>query len=217
MSTATLIRWSGLAGILAAVLYAFGAVLHPAGEDIAAYTSANWVPSHLAYWASALLMQLGLVGIYARQAGRAGWLGLVGFVLAMAGTAFVGTIVYMVATVVHLVAMQAPALFEQATTPPTSAMLVLVLGFGLGYILLGIATIRASVFPRWTGLLLIVGVALSLAGEALPLGSAVSHALVTAGDLIFALGLAWLGYRLWAERRELARPGQLAIGASRSS
>jgi hypothetical protein len=86
MSTAKLIRWSGLISILAGVLYALGALLHPAGEDLAAYTNPNWVPAHQVYWVSAMLMLFGLVGLYARQVEKTGWLGLVGFVLAFIGT-----------------------------------------------------------------------------------------------------------------------------------
>ena len=36
MSTTKLIRWSGLISILAGVLYALGALLHPVGEDLGA-------------------------------------------------------------------------------------------------------------------------------------------------------------------------------------
>ena len=86
MSSTNLIHRSGLLSVLAGVLYALGAILHPAGEDIAAYTSPNWVPAHQIYWAAAMLMLFGLVGLYARQVEKTGWLGLVGFVLAFIGT-----------------------------------------------------------------------------------------------------------------------------------
>jgi hypothetical protein len=77
MSTANLIRWSGLISLLAGVLYVVGALLHPVGEDLDAVLSPNWVPAHLVYWVSVLLLQLGLVGLYARQVKQTGWLGLV--------------------------------------------------------------------------------------------------------------------------------------------
>src|SRR5215211_1436791 len=74
MSSAKLIRWSGLISLSAGVLYALAAFLHPVGEDLAAVTSPKWVPAHLVYWVSVILMQLGLVGLYARQVEKAGWL-----------------------------------------------------------------------------------------------------------------------------------------------
>jgi hypothetical protein len=205
MSTANLIRWSGLISILAGVLYALAAILHPVGEDIAAYTSPNWVTAHLVYWVSAILMLFGLVGLYARQVEKIRWLGLVGFVLAFIGTVFVSSIFFMVSTVIPLIAAETPALFDQAATPPTGAVLVVVLGFSLGYILFSVATMRAGVLPRWSGLLLIIGVSFFMISEAPLFDRTLSHVIVTVGDVVFGLGLAWMGYALWSEKREPAK------------
>jgi len=205
MSTAKLIRWSGLISILTGVLYAIAALLHPVGEDLAAFTSPNWIPAHLVYWIAAMLMLFSLIGLYARQAEKAGWLGLVGFVLALIGTAFVGTIFVIVSTVVPLVAAEAPALFERAATPPTASVLIVALGYGVGYILFGVATMRAGILPRWSGLLLIIGVAFFMISESAPFVRNLSHVIVTAGDVMFGLGLVWMGYALWSEKRKPAR------------
>ena len=205
MSTANLIRWSGLISILAGVLYALAAILHPVGEDIAAYTSPNWVTAHLVYWVSAILMLFSLVGLYARQVEKIRWLGLVGFVLAFIGTAYVGSIFIMVSTVIPLVAAETPALFDRAATPSTVTVLVVVLGFSLGYILFSVATMRAGVLPRWSGLLLIIGVSFFMISEAPLFDRTLSHVIVTVGDVVFGLGLAWMGYALWSEKREPAR------------
>jgi hypothetical protein len=201
MLTANLIRWSGLISILAGVLYALGALLHPVGEDLAAYASPQWVPAHQVYWVSAMLMLFGLVGLYARQVEKTGWLGLVGFVLAFIGTVLVDSIFVMASTVLPLVAVQAPALFDQAAAPPTFGVLVVV----LGYILFGIATMRAGVLPRWSGLLLIIGSAMFMISEAVPLNASLSHLIVTIGDVIFGTGFVWMGFALWSEKRELAK------------
>ncbi len=66
MSTANLIRWSGLVSLLAGGLYAVAALLHPVGENLTSVNSSNWVPSHLIYWVSAILMLFSLMGLYAR-------------------------------------------------------------------------------------------------------------------------------------------------------
>ena len=205
MSTANLIRWSGLISILAGALYALAAILHPVGEDIAAYTSPNWVTAHLVYWVSAILMLFGLVGLYARQVEKIRWLGLVGFVLAFIGTVFVSSIFFMVSTVIPLIAAETPALFDRAATPSTVTVLVVVLGFSLGYILFSVATMRAGVLPRWSGLLLIIGVSFFMISEAPLFDRTLSHVIVTVGDVVFGLGLAWMGYALWSEKREPAR------------
>ncbi len=203
MSTAKLIRWSGLVNILAGVLYALGALLHPVGEDLDAYLSPRWALAHQVYWVAAILMLFGLVGLYARQVEEAGWLGLVGFVLAFVGTVLVSGIFAAASTVVHLVAVEAPALFDQAVTPPTYAVIVLVLGYILGYILFGIATTRAGVFPRGSGVMLIVGSVMFFISESVPANASLSHLIVTIGDVIFGASFVWMGYALWSEKREI--------------
>jgi hypothetical protein len=211
-----LIRWSGLISLLAGVLYAVGALLHPVGEGLAAVSSPNWVPAHLIYWVAVMLMQLGLVGVYARQVEQTGWLGLVGFVLAFVGTALVSSILLYVSTALPLIAGEAQTIFDQAATPPVFLLPVFVLGFGLGWILLGVATMRAGVLPRWSGLLLIIGVTLFVSSEALPFEATLAHILVTVGDIIFGLGLVWMGYVLWSEKREPVKYGKSATRVSAS-
>lgn len=215
MSPAKLIRWSGLIGLLAGVLYALAAFLHPVGEDLAAITSPRWVPAHLVYWVSVILMQLGLVGLYARQVEKAGWLGLVGFVLAFIGTGLVEVILFMVSTIIPLIGAEAPTIFDQAMTPPPFWVPVFILGFfGLGYILFGVATMRAGVLPRWSGLLLIIGVSFFMISEASLFDPMLSHVIATIGDVVFGLGLAWAGYALWSSRR-LVAPGSTGMGRTK--
>jgi hypothetical protein len=195
------------------------AFIHPLGEDIASVSSSNWVPAHLLGWVSVTLMHLGLIGLYARQAEKAGWLGLAGFVLAFVGGAFAGGVQYVAATVIPLIAAQAPALFDQATTPPFFAPPLIVLGFVLGHILFGLATMRAGVLPRWSGLMVSIGVLLFFIGELSFLGQRLPqpgleqvletirrlHVIVLFGDAAFGFGLAWMGYALWSEKRAIAR------------
>jgi len=151
-----------------------------------------------------MLMQLGLIGLYVRQMDRMAWLGLVGFVLAFIGTAFAGAIQFMVATVIPVVAEKAAAIFPQVRKPPTFAVPLLALGFGLGYVLFGIASMRAGVLPRWSGLLLSIGVLLfilaEVSREASLFSGALPHVIGDSGAAVFGLGLAWMGYALWSEK-----------------
>jgi hypothetical protein len=98
-------------------------------------------------------------------------------------------------------AMQAPDVFAQFGSPPLFARLIVVLGFSLGYVLFGVATMRAGVLPRGSGLLLIVGIGLFMVSEDMPFGPALAHALVVMGDTAFGLGLAWIGLALWTDHR----------------
>ena len=216
MSSANLIRWSGLISVLAGVLYAVGALLHPVGEDLGAVTSSNWIPAHLVYWVSIILMHLSLVGLYARQMKETGWLGLVGFILAFIGTALVGSILLYVSTTLPLIADEAQEIFDQAAAPPTFMLLLFVLGFGVGWTLIGVATMRAGVLPRWSGLLLIIGVMLFAISEAVPFEDTLAHLLVTVGDITFGLGLIWIGYALWSDGADSVQYAPAATTVSRS-
>ena len=209
MSTANLIRWSGLIGLLAGALHVLAALLHPVGEDLAAVNSSNWVPAHLLYWASVILLLFGLMGVSARQAEKAGRLGLVGFVLAFIGTAIVGVFLFSAATTMPLVAATAPDMFAQIMAPPAFALPLFGLTFGLGFVLLGVAVMRAGVLPRWSGLLLLIGILLSMA-EGSPIDRTLLHVIVTSGHVLLGLSLVWMGYALWSEKRE---PALTAKGA----
>jgi len=201
MAIASLIRWSGLISVGAGALYALAALLHPVGEDLAAITSPNWVPAHVLYWVSIILMHFGLIGLYARQADKMGRLGLVSFILAFVGTALAGSILLLAATVAPILAIKAPPLLDQAVRPSTLAAAVFILGFALGYILFGVATMRARVMPRGSGSMLIIGVAFFVIAEGAPFDPALSHTILTLGDVVFGLGFVWMGSKLVREKR----------------
>lgn len=191
-------RWSGGVAVLAGVLYAVGALLHPVGESLAAVLHPRWVPSHVVYWAAAILMIVSLGGLHARQAKESGRLGYFGFVLALVGTSVVSGIFSLVSTAIPIIANEAPALFDRAMAPPPWVLLTVILGFVLGYVLFGVATMRAGVFPRSAGALLVIGSVLFLISEAPLFGSGTSHVLETIGDILFGSGFAWMGYAIWS-------------------
>jgi len=122
------------------------------------------------------------------------------------GTAVVCGIFFLVSTAIPLIAIEAPALFERAMTPPPWAMPAVIVGFAFGYVLFGFATIRANVLPRLAGAFLVIGAVLFLISEAPLFGPNASHALVTIGDVIFGLGFVWMGYVLWSEPRNADGP-----------
>jgi predicted MFS family arabinose efflux permease len=64
--------------------------------------------------------------------------------------------------------------------------------FMVGYILFGIALLRASALPRAATLLLIVGAILAN----LPPGL-VPMLILIVGGVVWGIGAAWLGYVLW--------------------
>jgi hypothetical protein len=131
----------------------------------------------------AVLMQLGLVGLYASRAKTLGVLGVVGLFLATVGVQlsmgssfvfpFIRAIVWPWETVEY---------FEE----PFGSVALLGLGFALGCVLLGVAMLRGNSYPRVAASLFIVGALILI----LPL---------PLDDVIFGGTMAWLGYILLKE------------------
>src|ERR671910_1421570 len=76
----SLIRWSGLAALVAGIIFAVIQPIHPA-DVVASVTTGAWAIITPLKTAMCLLFLIGITGIYARQVNQAGWLGLAGFLL----------------------------------------------------------------------------------------------------------------------------------------
>jgi hypothetical protein len=76
-----LLRWCGLALIVAGVLMVVATLLHPSRETATTIvaTELRLVAAHVVYTFAWLLVLLGLPGLYAAQRGGMGRLGLAGF------------------------------------------------------------------------------------------------------------------------------------------
>ena len=86
---------------------------------------------------------MALVGLHVRQVPNYGRLGMAGFIVGFVGTAssFVTTVIYILS-------------FNRFGTVVDVLQNLGILGWLVGFPLLGIATFRARVFPRWCGVLL---------------------------------------------------------------
>jgi hypothetical protein len=143
----------------------------------------------LLFLLSSIFLLLSLPAMYAKQADAAGWLGLAGHALLQTGILL---LVVIAAT---------PILYPSLKTASGENLVVFLFGIALtlGLLLTGIATVRADIFPRWAGILLLAAMAGFFfdffVAEFLPpmagqLGSAIFGALL-------ALALAWIGIALW--------------------
>lgn len=198
LSPSALIRASGLATIVGGTLFALFPLLHPE-HDAAGYTSAMWVPAHMLPNVGAILILFGLVGLLARQLERAGLFGVIAFVVAFIGTASFVMGAMIEAFIIPFMGLQTPEMMDGPPPPGVGeAFMVITLLFGVGYVLLGLATYRARVLPRNVGGLLVVGALANLVLPKLGAFAPSLDALWVVGFVLFGAAIAWLGYSLWS-------------------
>ena len=141
-SRSTLVRWGGLAAVVAGALYVLGAFSSgldypPAYIYTRLHLDAIWgVPLHL-------LIAGALVGLHASQAGSRGygWLGTAGFLLAFVGSLLVLVLGPLVLRSGSGELPLAPSLVEMVVSGAVGV------AAELGMVLLAVATLRAAVLP----------------------------------------------------------------------
>ena len=208
LTTSGVIRATGIAAVLAGVMFVAIQPLHPP-DTLASVTTDAWALIHYATLVMLALFVVGVTGIYAGQISKMGWLGLTGYVVLVIGlvlTAIGGAIE---AFVQPLIASSNPALvqgmLDMVHGHPTDANLGAIplmwnaasVGFLGGTLLFGIANFRAGVLSRWASAIFAVGL-LAMA----PLVGVLGNPRLAAVPV--GIGLAWLGYSLWATRGRAA-------------
>lgn len=206
MSSSNLMRWSGLAALVGGGLFIILDALEsmlfgsqPSGE--AAATSA-WIIVQGAFLAAAVLIALGLVGLYVRQAQQTGTLGLLAFVVTFAGMMMTAGSSWSETFFGAWLAEAAPELLEAEPAGAFVAGLLLTFAlFAIGWLLFGLASFRAEVLPRGAAVMLMIGAVLFPALGILEIPFA---------GLAFGAAVAWMGYALWSSPR---KPALVAEGA----
>lgn len=207
ISTANLFRLAGFAAMLAGLGIVVMGMFHPANEA-AFVTTSSWIIVHIFATCLGFFGVLGLAGLYARQVEKAGWLGLIGFLLFSAWMALVGMLSFIEAALLPTLASEFPPFVAGflgmfAGTPSQVNLGVLPLLWTIstpmlifGSVLFAIATFRARVLPRWSAGLLALGSVM------VPFSAHVSTEIAAKIIMVpMGLGLAWMGYALMAERR----------------
>jgi hypothetical protein len=123
---------------------------------------------------------------------------LVGFLTAFSGT-------YLIAVtgnfgfLAPVLAKQSPAVLDSINQ---YAPVVIINGlaailFMIGYVLFGVAMIRTSTMPRWSGVLVAVGAPAHLLGFGIAqLVTTAAWPIAILGSVCLGAGLGWAGYRL---------------------
>jgi hypothetical protein len=215
MPASTLLRLSGLALMVAVVLVVVGGLLHPQSERLVDIAGSMTTVSHGLFALAFALVLLGLPGLYAALADRAGILGLVGFVLMMLFSAYhVYMLLYEAGPVAAMADDQAAdrlfapgGVVQQGTLRAELGPLGIV-----APIVFGAALVRSGARPRWAGWAVIAFVPAFLVGAGL--GSALPvETRETLFDLWFTpiwlamtyglllLGLAAPGYQIWRSQQ----------------
>jgi hypothetical protein len=207
MSSTTSYRLSGIAlliGSLLSIIYYLTQALFLNDNNVHSLTGMMSLLSSDIGLVGAVFLLLGLPGMYARQAGRAGILGLLGFLFVWYVTLFQGVMTPFTSVTIipGLIAHQVTPSF--ATTPPptwTPFFIVSMVGQVLGILLLAIATLRARVFPRWIGWLLIATLIVGVMSQIPFFPEAISNL----AAIIGSVAIAGFGYALLSPQR-MERP-----------
>ena len=203
-----LTKVAALAAMLAGLIYIVIQFIHPA-DVVESLTTPMWTIVHVLSFAEAVLVMIGLAGIYLRQVREFRVLGLIAY--AMFGFFFIlqAAFNFAEAFIAPLIAVDAPQLAVDivglfgrypavndlgplAALPQVGA--VLYVG---GALLFGVSIIRARVLSRGAGILLIVAAVITpVAGALLP------HALERMAAIPMGLGIIWVGLSLWMDQRK---------------
>jgi hypothetical protein len=159
-----LIRLSGLAAILAGGLRTAASFL-PSGHSGATL--------EILYLVIDLLILFGVLGIYGFQSERIGPTGLVGFILAVTGTAII----------------TGPDGKIGAVDMYAAGSLCV----GLGLVVLAVGSWTARTLPRWVGILWLVSTAAGILGTAAGL-----HSLFMISGIAFGLAFIGAGATVWS-------------------
>jgi hypothetical protein len=207
ITAATLTRLAGLSAVVAGLCFIVVGIFHPVNVP-ASVTTATWINVHIFATAMGFFGLFGLAGLYARQAEKAGWIGLAGFLLFSGWLALQMPFSFVEAAILPRLATEFPpfvagflGMFTGIPSEVNLGVLPTLWAISgpmyiLGPLLFAIATFRAGVLPRWAAVLLAFGSVLTPVGGLLP-AEYQPWVMVPVW-----LALAWLGYALFSERRE---------------
>jgi hypothetical protein len=208
ISTAALMRLAGFFAMLGGLGFIVTGMFHPANEP-AYVTTSTWIIVHIFATSLGYFGVLGLAGLNARQVEKAGWLGLIGFLLFSGWMALQMPFSSFEAVILPHLASEFPpyvvgwlGMFRGIPSPVDLGALPTIWNIStpmliLGALLFAIATFRAGILPRWAAGLLALGCLMIPVAALLPTQLQAKIIMIPIG-----LGMAWMGYALLTERRE---------------
>ncbi len=148
-----------------------------------------FVPSAALYFAAFCGLLVALVAVYSRESDRAGTFGAVGFLAALVGTMFLAGDLWFEAFAVPWLGDVAPASLHLAGGTLMIGAFASYVLFAAGWILFGLASLRARVFPMPISLAIVIGGAIGFQGAMPPFA------------IPLAVAIGWLGaWLVWSDR-----------------
>ncbi|MDB5211037.1 MAG: hypothetical protein JWQ30_1864 [Sediminibacterium sp.] len=205
LTSTHLYRYAGASAIVAGLIFAGIQPIHPP-DILSSVTTDKWAFIISLKLAMCFLFLTAITGIYIKQAAKAGWLGLTGFILFGLSWALQSGYVFAELFMLPQLASISPQFVESclsvANGTPASmnigalapVYIVVCFFYLAGGILFGIATYRARIFPRFPAILLAVTALLTPAAALLP------HHIQRYAAIPMGISITWLGYILTTKK-----------------
>ncbi|MGI8518089.1 MAG: hypothetical protein ACR2ME_07100 [Acidimicrobiia bacterium] len=195
MTQSIIVRWGAYAGIASFVLAVSALIGFLASVGSGSISEAAGSIGFYFAGGSALgsivCLVPALVALYFRQRDRISAGGAAAFFVALVGTVLAAGGQWTYVFVVPYIADEVPELVNESSGILLAGFFLSSAVLVIGWVLFGVATLRARVFPRWVCVLLIAGSALAI----VPMPSR---------TIILALAVAVLGARMLGPEREVA-------------
>lgn len=195
MNRQNLVRWGGLAALIASILsIAIEIVLMVTIRNqmysIAALTT-EWSLLYTLRLVAVILLMVGLVALFARQSQNMHAFGVVAFVIASIGTMLIFGFAWALLFVFPGMAESVPAFLDNLAKEPGLGVVITLFLVTVGWFLFGLASLRAKILPAGSAWMVMVGAFLALLLNAMQLPFS---------WVIFDVGVIWMGWWLWSER-----------------
>lgn len=197
---------TGICAAAAGAIFIGVQINHPPA-DVAHIATTEIAVRETAKVLMAVLALAGFTGMFLRNRGRFGVLGLAGYLLLTVGYLAIFAVQVIVACVLPTVAQSNPSYVQDVLDTAVGGspigdigymqelLLISGIGYSLGGLLFGIALFRAGVLARWACVLLAYGTTSALALSALPESFNRPFAVPT------GIALIGLGVSLWRDQR----------------
>lgn len=197
MRTHTLIRWGGLAALVASIVSIVISIVLMVTIGNQAYSAAalttEWSLLYALRLIAVALLMLGLVALFARQSQKMGIFGVVAFLIAAIGTMLVFGFAWALTFTFPAMAKTVPEFLDAHASEPSIGVVLTLLFVTIGWLLFGVASLRTKILPAGAIWLLIVGSFLALV---------LNMMMAPMSWLIFDISLIWMGWWLWKENVE---------------